>query len=123
MFHDYFFLQSFSNGTNAKIATKVIDIVPNIVNAISNIIQINKEIKAKIATAEIATVPNIINTVSAIIQSLNIQTTAKIVIPTITILAIAKPISNINIIQNSYIFLIVNCICHNHIIYITNIWF
>ena len=101
----------------------MIDIVPNIVNAISNIIQINKEIKAKIATAEIATVPNIINTVSAIIQSLNIQTTAKIVIPTITILAIAKPISNINIIQNSYIFLFVNSICHHHIIYIVNIWF
>ena len=76
---NYFFLHSFINGTKAKIATKVIDIVPNIVNAIS-----------------------------AIIQSLNKQTTAKIVIPTITILAIAKPISNINIIQNSYIFLIVN---------------
>ena len=80
--------------------------MPNIINTVSAIIQINKEIKAKVATPEIATAPNIINTVSAIIQSLNIQTTAKIVIPTITILAIAKPISNINIIQNSYIFLI-----------------
>ena len=76
---NYFFLHSFINGTKAKIATKVIDIVPNIVNAIS-----------------------------AIIQSLNKQTTAKIAIPILTILAIAKPISNINIIQNSYIFLIVN---------------
>ena len=118
-----YFLHSFNNGTKAKIATKVIDVVPNIVNAISSITQINKEIKAKIATPEIATAPNIINAISAIIQSLNIQTTAKITIAIVTILAIAKPISNINIIQNSYIFLIVNCICHNHIIYIVNIWF